>query len=81
MVIWAPWLLHERKAKNKKGLMKIEKSRKKENEQKLAERKAERKEQMKKIQEDRKRVTIFAIGTDMKSITENVVAQAVGTAP
>ena len=40
---------------------------------------AERKEQMKKIQEDRR--TIFAIGTDMKSITENVVAQAVGTAP
>ena len=37
------------------------------------------KEQMKKIQEDRR--TIFAIGTDMKSITENVVAQAVGTAP
>ena len=30
-------------------------------------------------QEDRR--TIFAIGTDMKSITENVVAQAVGTAP
>ena len=56
---------------------KIEK--KKENEQKLAERRAERKEQMKKIQEDRR--TIFAIGTDMKSITENVVAQAVGTAP
>ena len=27
------------------------------------------------------RRTIFAIGTDMKSITENVVAQAVGTAP
>ena len=42
------------------------------------ERRAERKEQMKKIQEDRR--TIFAIGTDMKSITENVVAQAVGTA-
>ena len=39
---------------------------------------AERKEKMKKIQEDRR--TIFAIGTDMKSITENVVAQAVGTA-
>ena len=56
---------------------KIEK--KKENEQKLVERRAERKEQMKKIQEDRR--TIFAIGTDMKSITENVVAQAVGTAP
>lgn len=56
---------------------KIEK--KKENEQKLAERRAERKEQMKKTQEDRR--TIFAIGTDMKSITENVVAQAVGTAP
>ena len=56
---------------------KIEK--KKENEQKLAERRAERKEQMKKIQEDRR--TIFAIGTDMKSITEKVVAQAVGTAP
>ena len=51
----------------------------KENEQKLAERRAERKEKMKKIQEDR--CTIFAIGTDMKSITENVVAQAVGTAP
>ena len=56
---------------------KIEK--KKENEKKLVERRAERKEQMKKIQEDRR--TIFAIGTDMKSITENVVAQAVGTAP
>ena len=56
---------------------KIEK--RKENEQKLAERRAERKEKMKKIQEDRR--TIFAIGTDMKSITENVVAQAVGTAP
>lgn len=56
---------------------KIEK--KKENEQKLAEWRAERKEKMKKIQEDR--CTIFAIGTDMKSITENVVAQAVGTAP
>ena len=55
---------------------KIEK--RKENEQKLAERRAERKEKMKKIQEDRR--TIFAIGTDMKSITENVVAQAVGTA-
>ena len=52
---------------------------KKENEKKLADRRAERKEQMKKIQEDRR--TIFAIGTDMKSITENVVAQAVGTAP
>ena len=47
---------------------KIEK--KKENEQKLAERRAERKEQMKKIQEESR--TIFA---------ENVVAQAVGTAP
>lgn len=33
---------------------------------------------MKKIQKDRR--TIFAIGTDMKSITENVVVQAVGTA-
>ena len=67
-------------SEEQKGLMKIEKSRKKkENEQKLVERRAERKEQMKKIQEDRR--TIFAIGTDMKSITENVVAQAVGTAP
>ena len=53
---------------------KIEK--KKENEQKLAERRAERKEQIKKMQEDRR--TIFATGTDMKIITENVVAQAMG---
>ena len=30
------------------------------------------------MKEDRR--TIFAIGTDMKSITENVVAQAVGIA-
>ena len=36
-------------------------------------------EEQKKADEDRR--TIFAIGTDMKSITENVVVQAVGKAP
>ena len=55
----------ERKAEEKKA-----------NEKRLAERRAERKEQTKKSQEDRR---IFATGTDIKSLTENVVAQVMGT--
>ncbi len=77
MVIW----LHGyyRTKRRTKKADEDKKSRKGKKMKKTCRTETERKEKMKKIQEDRR--TIFAIGTDMKSITENVVAQGVGTAP
>ena len=70
----------ERRAKEKKAAEEKAAERRKEKkaeEEKAAERRAERKEQMDKLMEGT--FTVSATGTDVKSITQNIVAAVSGT--
>ena len=72
-------LLKARKKREEKEKIAEKQAEKKAEEEKAAERRAERKEHMEKLMEGTYKVS--AIGTDMKSVTQNIVEVVSGTSP